>query len=259
MNFCPNYTRIAWRLSSPGQVELTRLRCKQWDCEYCAKLNQEMWRTFLRKKLALMYDDWYHLTLTAHSQARTLATSYSNLTHGIDVLMKRARRVFGKIQYVRVFEPHPTGNALHAHLVIAGLSDYVVPGCAKNLQPQYLAISVRGGYRGVWSVRTWFKKSAQECRIGYQAEIKWCQSHIATRYISKYLTKSHQNIPLKGIRRIQTTRAIGSPQKASDERWNVGTLITPGMFANPVEVHDAQTGETISQYGFLEAGYYPID
>lgn len=206
-----------------------------------------------------MFETWYHLTLTAHSQAKTLKNSYDNLAHGIDVIMKRVRRVFGKVEYVRVYEPHHQRTALHAHIIIAGLSPFVVPGCFKNLQPGFLPVLTRSGHHGTWTLRTWFKITAQACHIGYQVEIKPNDAKVSARYITKYLTKSTQNIPIKGIRRVQTSHAIGSPKQVSETGWTVGTVIVPGNFDTEVQIYDLQTKQVISCDDFQARGFYPDD
>jgi hypothetical protein len=259
MDFCERYSFVAWARNpeTRGQVLFTRLRCKQWSCEYCAKKNQSIWRAFLYERLFQVSDNWWFMTLTAHSRMRSTEASYKNLAHGIDVLMKRVRRVFGKVEYVRVYEKHPTSQALHAHLLISGLSPFVVPGCNRNLQSCFLPVLVRQGHTGVWAVRTWLKKAAQECQIGYQAQVEAVENNYSVHYVTKYLSKACQQIDVKGLRHVQTSRGIGSPETASLLSWKVGSYITARDFEAGESVLDLQTGEALPDEYWSGFDHYP--
>ncbi len=257
LEFCKHYHRVAWYHEAGNTCLLTRLRCKQWSCDYCANANRKMWRAFLAGQLPIISNDWYMVTLTAHPRMRTEEMSYKNLQRGIDVVMKRIRRVFGKVQYVRVFEKHPTSAALHAHLLISDLSPFVVPGCNKNLQRSFLPITLRAGTEGTWSLRTWLKKSAHECHIGHQAAVEKVRDGFAVWYVCKYLSKADQQITVKGLRHVSTSRRIGSPQYESDHTWEVGNFITP-MDTTPAEaIRDLQLRTTLSYGELCRAGVYP--
>lgn len=275
MLFCKRYPRVAWSReikpeaqaaakiagialpNNRGTVLFTRLRCKQWDCEYCAAKNQAIWRAFLYDRMPKVADSWWMLTLTAHSRMRSAAASYKNLQSGIDVMMKRVRRVFGKVDYVRVFEKHPTSDALHAHLCISNLTPYVHGGGHKNHQYGYIGVLERCQDGGSWSIRTWVKKTAQECRIGYMAECAQLRSSYAVTYATKYLTKASQDITIKGVRHVQTTRGIGSPQGESDRIWQVGDYVTVKDFASGERLIDLQTGEVLDADYWNEFDEYP--
>jgi hypothetical protein len=256
MDFCQNYKRVAWH-DAGGTTLLTRLRCKQWACPYCARANQKMWRAFLSGQLPIVSDDWWHVTLTAHSRMRSPDASYKNLQHGIDVIMKRVRRVFGKVEYVRVFEKHPSSDALHAHLAVSALTPFVVPGCHKNLQRGFLSITARSSGDGSWAVRTWLKKTAQECHIGYQADVRAASGESTIWYITKYLTKAQGGINIKGLRHVATSTRIGSPDRSGDRLWSVGNVITSMDVPRGMPIRDLQTGETIPYSKLVQMGIYP--
>lgn len=275
MLFCKRYPRVAWSRevkpaalaqakiagiqlpNNRGVVLFTRLRCKQWDCEYCALKKQSIWRAFLYDKMPKVSDDWWFITITAHSRMRSQDASYKNLQRGIDVLMKRVRRVFGKVDYVRVFEKHPSSDAIHAHLVCSNLTPYVISGCHKNLQPGWLALTARDSSTGAWAIRSWLKKTAQECQIGYQADVQRLTNNYAVNYATKYLTKSAQEIDIKGIRHVQTTRGIGSPKGESDRIWQVGDYVTVKDFKAGERLLDVQTGEVLDADYWAEFDVYP--
>lgn len=259
MDFCPNYPLCAWAHVDRKTALFTRLRCGMWTCEYCAAKNASIWRAFLLTKLPDVADDWWLMTLTAHSNMRSGTASLENLRSNFDRIMKRIRRVFGDVEYVRVYEKHPTSAGIHAHVIISGISPYVVPGCAKNLQACFLAVLERTGKTGVWAVRTWLKKTAQECQIGYIADIRPITGDVsfAIHYVAKYLTKSQQELNAKGLRHVQTSRKIGSPKNASDHKWKVGSFVTARDFNAGQQVVDLQTGEIIPPDYWCEVDKYP--
>lgn len=197
------------------------------------------------------------LTLTAHSKKRTTEESYKNLQHGIDVFIKRTRRVHGEIEYVRTYEVHPTSAALHAHFIISGLSPFVVPGCWKNLQPGFLAVLERKWRVGVWSLQTWLKRVAHDCGMGYMADAKILDPHLGTNYVTKYLTKEQQDIGIKGLRHVQTTRGIGSPVVQGEYSWQISDHVTARDFDPGESVVDLQTGEVIEAEYWENFDCYP--
>lgn len=216
-----------------------------------------MWRAFLSGQLPIVSNDWWLVTLTAHSRMRSQDQSYKNLQHGIDVIMKRIRRVFGKIDYVRVFEKHPKSDALHAHLIVSNLTSWVVPGCYKNMQPGFIAVTVRKGHTGTWSIRTWLKKTAQGCHVGYQADVERVTNQGAIWYVCKYLSKASQQITIKGLRHVSTSRRVGSPNPETTNQWIVGNYITGMDVWTDERVRDIQTGLSFPADSLREMGIYP--
>jgi len=259
MEFCPRFVNCAYTHVSRTEALFTRLRCKQWSCEYCAKKNQSIWAAFLLDRLPEVADTWWLVTLTAHSKLRTAELSLKNIRDNIDRLMKRVKRVFGKVEYVRVYEKHPTSEARHAHFIMSGLSPWVVNGCSAKLRPMALAVMERGGTRGTWSVKTWFKKNAQEVNLGYMVDVSGAISHTGkvVSYVVKYLTKSQQDLTEKGLRHVQTSRGVGSPKQESDYAWNVVSFVTARDFTAGQEVFDLQAGTPINSDYWNEQDVYP--
>ena len=259
MEFCDRYPRVAWARPelTPKRVLFTRLRCKQWSCEYCAKKNQSIWRAFLNEKLPQVSANWWFVTLTAHSRMRTQDASYKNLVKGIDTIMKRVRRVFGKVEYVRVYEKHPTSEALHAHFIISGLAPFLARSVRKNNTTGWKPRDDRQGYRGTWSIRTWFKKTAQECKVGYQVEVEGVENSYTVHYVTKYLTKTAQDITVKGLRHVQTSRGVGSPGVAAGLEWQVAGYATARDFVAGETLFDLQTMELVDADYWSEFEVYP--
>ena len=181
MAICTRYQRVFWFYDTEKMtIGVGRLRCKQWSCPACAIENRKQWRNFLHGKLPYIASDWRLMTLTASAAQRTRIDSYNALKRGIDVLMKRFNRVFSAyelvevldkktgllkkkkrrigLEYVRVYEKHPTSDALHAHIIISGLKDYVKVEKSGNGKERYIATNFRPSKRGYWTLLTFVKK-----------------------------------------------------------------------------------------------------
>ena len=260
MKFCPKYSRVAWAVDGK-QGLFTRLRCGQWSCEYCSGLNAYIWRKFLIEKLPEVSDEWYLVTITANEWERTKAKSLNNIRTKLDTLMKRVKRVFGEIQYVRVYEKHPTSEAIHAHLIMAGLTPFVSVGYSSKLQPMAIGVLTRRGRNGVWTVKTWFKLNARALKMGYMVDVELIEGE-TTRpvwYVTKYLTKSQQDLETPYLRHVQTTKGIGSPPGGSELKWEVGFYITARDFAPNTPIKDLQTGDTVDNNFWERHEFYPYD
>jgi len=217
---CPNFSLVAsTQRASDGKWIMTRLRCKQWSCVVCAAKNRQMWRNFLSSKLRKISSVWWFGTLTAPSWARTAEKSLAAIRKNFDRFMKRLRRVFKGVQYVRVYEAHKTG-AFHLHIIICGLSvrveRYTARSGLRGFRPCHTADNSRS-----MAVNTWWKKTAAKCKMGYIAEVKKIPSNEAVGYITKYLTKGGQAFECRNLRRVQTSQGIGSPKINSVEIWQV--------------------------------------
>jgi len=279
VEFCSHYSKVAWtrdnqnakHIDSAGvpvradgirsgdnrTVLFTRLACGQWSCPYCAKKLQKKWRDFLAQKLPEISTDWQLLTLTSKGSIREQLASYRALQTGIDKFMKRIRRVHGEIDYVRTFEAHKKQGTLHAHFIISGLQPFVVPGCWSNLVPGFLAVTRRDARRGFWGLQTYLKTIAFECGMGYMADARPLPSYQAVNYVTKYLTKELQDIQIKGLRHVQTTRKIGSPDMASQYIWQVADFVTARDFMPGERIFDLQEGSEVNSDYFEQFDAYP--
>lgn len=278
MDYCPNFNKIAWTRTGaersgapqtgsdlrPLQISrashtvlIARLRCKQWSCEYCAAKNQAIWRGFLHRKLPEISQNWYLMTLTAHSRQRSHFESYKNLQHGIDVMMKRMRRVWKTLQYVRVYEKHPTSEALHCHFIISDLTRFVVHGVYKNSVSGFIGVLERPYREGCWSLSTYVKNAAHAAKMGYIADIKPIDNLWTVWYITKYLTKAAQEIDIGGLRHVQTTQGIGSPHSDSAYDWTVSNFVTARDFNAGDALLDVTTGEFIEPDYWADNDVYP--
>lgn len=258
---CKLYRKVAYSHTGPKEAIFTRLRCKQWSCSYCSQKNASIWRAFLKEKIPNVSDTWYLLTLTAHENTTTQQGSISNLRSNLEKLFKRIKRVFGKIDYVRTFERHPTSKRIHVHLIITGLSDFVGFKWSAKRRKVAFGCASRSGRKGFWGVRTWIKINAREVGIGYIADVRKIVGETlkAVLYVCKYLTKAQQDLECKGLRHVQTSRGIGSPQTMGDKSWFIAAYITPQMFAPNASIMDLNTGEVIDNSYWEIHNFYPYD
>ena len=257
---CLKYAKVAFAATGHKKAIFTRLRCKQWSCEACAKTNAWIWRNWLLKRLPEVSGEWWVLTLTASSFTRSLALSLDNLRTRVDTLFKRVKRVFGVVEYVRVYEKHPTSEAVHIHIILCGVSPYVAIGCSEKLRPMAIGVLKRNGRNGVWSVKTWFKKQAQEIGMGYILDIQQISGEAsrAVWYVTKYLTKAQSDLHVRGLRHVQVTKGIGSPPKIdSDLIWQTASYIVPTMFEPNTAITDLQNGRVIDNDYWETKGFYP--
>jgi hypothetical protein len=259
---CQKYKKVAFASTGHKTAIFTRLRCKQWSCEACAKTNAWIWRNWLLKRIPEVSEQWWLLTLTANRHKRTAWGSLDNIRSNLDRLFKRVKRVFGGIEYVRVFEKHPTSQAIHCHIIISGLSPYVAVGYSAKLRPMAVGVLKRTGRNGVWSLKTWIKKIAQELDMGFIADIQLIIGDAAKAvwYVCKYLTKSQEDLHVKGLRHVQVTKGIGSPQMETlDLVWQTAYYITAKMLVPNASVVDINTGRTIDNNYWEHTNYYPDD
>lgn len=232
MTFCPYFSLVAYSQTKPDTVVMKRVRCKSWQCAYCAKENRRLWAAHLRNRLPRVASDWWFVTLTAHENTRTPENSLQNIRSNIDRLIKRLRRIYANIQYVRVFEVHKKG-AFHAHLLLAGMSDRLTRKMAKNGQMFYRPKTPADNTRS-WSIKTWWKRTAREMGMGYMVDVqKIGTMREAVNYVCKYLTKAAQNFVAKHLRRVQTTHQIGGLRSRGSGDWQLAqrvfrTVIPPG-------------------------------
>jgi len=261
LSICKNYIKVAYTITGPKQGLVTRLRCKQWTCDYCAAKNANLWRYWLVKRLPEVASEWWLVTLTAASYERTTLASLKNLRDNVDRLIKRVRRVFGlPIEYVRVYERHPTSEAIHLHMIITGLTPYVCFGVNSKAKELAVGCFNRPARAGVWSVKTWFKKVCQEMGMGYIADVKKLEGtpEEAAWYVCKYLTKDLQSFHVPYLRHVQVTDGIGSPQFEKNYDWVPVSYITARTFDEPnTSVTDIDTGFVIDNNYWEHTGFYP--
>lgn len=251
---CPNFSLIVWKKEA-GRVIMSRLRCKQWSCDYCAQKNREMWRSHLKKRIGRIGGEWWFITITAAEWYREAAKSLENLRRGLDLLFKRIRRVFGKVEYVRVFEVHKNG-AYHAHLVMCGLASYVEKRRAQNGCMAFTPTNKKGRY--IWSLQTYLKKTCRSLKMGYMVDVSRVNGTAqCVNYICKYITKDTQAFMCRNLRRIQTSSKIGAcASRDTAKGWIVAQHVWASDAAG-MPVYDANLKITINPSFWRENIVYP--
>jgi len=252
---CPNFNLMAFRDDPVRGWIAFRLRCKSWRCPYCAIENQKMWRKHLKRKIIDLGGEWYFGTITAPSWDRRPEATLYTIRLNFDRFMKRLRRVFKRgVEYVRIFEVHGD-KAYHLHIIIRGLNDRVERYTAKTGSTAFRpATSARKA--NSWSIKTWWKKTLSKCGCGYIADIKQIPAIAAIGYVTEYMTKQAQDYHVPHLRRIQTSRGIGSPNEASVEIWRVSERIWGGNIGYS-EFIDLSTKEKIPASYWLNNVTYP--
>lgn len=227
MRHCPNFSLIAYRNDSQRGWMAFRLRCKSWQCSYCAIQNQKMWRKHLKRRIIDIGGVWYFGTITAPSWNRTPEVTLDIIRTNFDRFMKRLRRVFKSgVEYARIYEVHED-HTFHLHIIISNLSPRVEPYKSRSGSMAFRPVA-DDQKRGTWALKTWWKKTLSKCGCGYIADIKNIPATQAIGYVTEYMTKQAQDYSVKNLRRIQTSRGIGSPNERSEERWIVNDALYGG-------------------------------
>lgn len=234
MSKCPNFTGFMVGIGEQKTV-ISRMRCKQWSCAFCADKNRLHWRAHLldtlNKNQADYWPDWFLVTLTAAGNNRTAYGSASALQGAFNTIAQlfrdQAKKLGAKISYVRVFEAHQDG-AIHMHVLLnaplAG-NAWFIPGTPKK-HPKH---------PGKW-FREFSDYTASKTGLGWKSEIVRIVPYdgydpvaVTTRYVTKYLTKEAQAFDLpKGARRIITSRdlALKDHPAVSEYDWTLHTAFT---------------------------------
>jgi hypothetical protein len=183
-----------------------------------------MWRKHLKEKIMDLGGSWWFGTITAPAWNRTPENTLAVIRTNFDRFMKRLRRIFKQgVEYVRIYEKHVQGT-YHLHIIISGLSERVERYQARSghvaFKPQCAGVG-----KNTWSIKTWWKKTLSKCGCGYIADVKPIPAIQAIGYVTEYMTKQAQDYHVPNLRRIQTSRKIGSPGTRGDEQWYVKECI----------------------------------
>lgn len=255
-SYCPRFKLVVWQQSAPKTVIMSRVRCKMWSCPVCCQKNRAIWSAFLSGRLPRVAVNWWFVTITAHEWKRTASGSLENLRKGLDNVIKRARRVWENIDYVRVYEKHKKG-AYHAHLIVSNLSARVQRSQNRNRTITFRPVDTHASGR-TWGIQTWFRRAARACRMGYMVTVRRLDNEKqAVRYVVKYMTKSAQAFYARGLRRIQTSTRIGSPVKKKTGGWTAAKYVWASDMNIGSDLIDLNTKEVIAWDDMLKRVAYP--
>lgn len=250
--YCKNFQALLKSQDASGNTIVTRTRCKQWTCSYCAMINRKQWNARLIDHINKIGGKWCWFTITAHSGHRGANNSINNLRGAWDILMKRMKRKFGKFDYCRVYEAHKDGS-YHCHAVASFHFDDIKTRKQKD------------GREVNYS--QWMKKQAKDLGIGWYTHAdniaESMHGGYVASYITKYITKltPEQKKDIGRIRHIQCSHSWGKLVSESEYKWDV----VSGIYVNDAieaydqnkSIIDIQTGEKITYDDFADSYIYP--
>lgn len=244
-SYCKNFTALL--VSEPKKTNdmlVARARCKMWSCDYCARINQRMWRGYLNKRIDELGGVWSFMTLTAHPAAHQGGWTLYNLRDAwkpVYDAIRYLRREQKPIEYIRLFEKHESGE-FHIH----ALWRLHLPTPFRHADWLKIIATKNGlGWRVDW----------REIERGTEAQK-------VAMYITKYMTKDAQgmmDMP-KGLRRIQTSKGIGAlKSEGSEDDWRMKSGIYEDDVDNHDSVIDVSTGEIVTKDYFKGNYIYPME
>lgn len=269
MKYCP---RIKTLISSwdfkPGFLAVSRMRCRQWDCEYCSIKNADMWRAHLLHTFCeLMQDErWVFVTLTVPPWVHNKPVNVS-----LEILKKAWGKMYdklrylngGKLSYVLVFETHASG-IFHVHALCNMGNKYDAYGVTINYAlPHEERIQAEKEH----PFCIWLKEKCVDVKLGWvchatrirEGNTSKDNARLAVGYITKYFTKAVKEVILpKRARRVCTSRDIGSPRSKSKKEFSWSLKGSINWRSTKSVPHWLVTeGRILGPGDFGDDGYYP--
>lgn len=221
---------------------MTRTRCKMWTCEYCARVNRNIWRAriieHIKNTKAHDYKpepvkQWFFVTLTAHENSHRAGNTLINLRKAWDKARKLAHKykTCEKWHYVRVFEAHKSGE-LHIHMIT-------------NIE---------------FSQR-WWSTTMRRSGAGWSVDVQQLSGEPlpVASYVAKYMTKQSEHFP-RNLRRINASHGWSqAPLKDKSLKWRVQAAVWERDIMAYKTVKDIQNDKIITTDDLLNNPYYPPD
>lgn len=250
--YCKKFQAVVTTTDEHGNTLVTRTRCKQWTCAYCAQVNRKQWNARLIDHINKKGGLWGWFTLTAHSDKRGAFKSIKNLRDVWDKLIKRMKRKYGKFDYCRVYEPHKDGS-YHLHCIVGFHFDDLVTRKGKDDKKV--------------SYSKWLAKTAKSFGIGWYTHADNVESHhhggYIASYISKYITKLSvkEKSEIGRIRHIQCSQSWAKLVSEKKYSWKLATGVYEGDLDDAIKnggnIVDIQTGVTLTYDDFSDKYVYP--
>lgn len=217
---------VGWDYAS-SRALVTRAECDSWNCPECAARMSSNWvlraqigvRQFLQEGQAVDF-----VTITSHEKLKDFDATQRVWRSAWPVLYAALKRKNVSLQYMIVPEKHKDGR-MHVHsLWTAGVT------------------------------KRWLKDNARKRGLGYQAEVKPCESVLrATRYVTKYIGKDLGADVPKRFHRVRVSQGwpvIPAPvSETSGLKWEYvnGNGALEGVYrecrAKNITLIDLKTGE----------------
>ncbi len=269
MPYCPRIKTLIGSLDfKPGFLSITRMRCRQWDCEYCAIRNADMWRGHLLHTFCDIMTDkkWIFITLTVPPELHKMPIEFSikRLKEAWGGMYDRLRyKNAGKLSYVLVFEPHKSG-IFHCHALCDMGAIYDAYGVIIDYT---LPHDIRVEKEKEHPFAIWLKEKCTDEKLGWvchatrirEGRTGGDNARLAVGYITKYFSKAVTEVILpKRARRICTSRDIGSPRSKSKKKYS-WVLKSPikGSPLGDKTIWLIPEGRTLEASDFGDDGYYP--
>jgi len=230
MQYCPRIKTLigSWDFKA-GYLSICRMRCRQWDCEYCAVRNADMWRGHLLHTFCEMMIEkrWIFITLTVPPWAhkKPVEVSLKLLKTAWNGMYDKLRfKNGGHLSYVLVYETHASG-IFHVHALCDmgdvydayGVTiDYKLPHAERIMHEKEHPFCI------------WLKEKTTNEKLGWVCHATRIRegasgsdnARLAVGYLTKYFTSAVTEVVLpKRARRICTSRDIGSPRSKSKKKY----------------------------------------
>lgn len=195
------------------------LRCKSWDCPYCAKIKGEHYRERMQplfEKEALFF-----YTFTFYHNKPVLE-AWQSVQSSWNRLRTAAAKKYGRFSYVRVLEHHHRSDYPHLHVIA-----------------------------DIRFTDTWLARELKAAGFGYQCKVEKVTSDRAAIYISKYLTKPWDSAVCRTIRKNLRLRLISFGGDACSPSRSGGKWSLLAMALNCGEALDAIHTDVQWRYGGL--------
>jgi len=215
---CAFWAFVAKNESVPDTHKLSRVRCKQWSCDYCSKRLKARWQAHLQSEIARLGGSWSLLTITADGKDHRAKNTIVALRLHMDTLQKRLKRLWGRFEYIRFYEQHQSGE-YHVHM----LAQVYPPDSDSERVRRYNRKTKQ--YDEYYNGRYWLdlSEASEAVGLGFICDVKplgaVCEVGfpLIVSYVTKYLTKQSQGYEApKGLRRIQPSRGF-RPMNDHDE------------------------------------------
>lgn len=273
MKYCPRGKAVR-TTDDNGNVLISRTRCKQWDCKYCAVINRKQWRARIMNQVEIGQNgDWYFWTVTlkpadhkAQSRTDAIIKSLKVWRNNWDKLMKQVRRDLGKMVYVRVFETHKNGT-LHVHMLADKTYDDVQKVVeinsdqSKNIRhnsPKFRAVLLRYGLGVIHDIKP--IETPETGNNGIARNV--------SAYVTKYLTKEVQSDVRQllrdsgngRVRMIQTSHGFAKLDVKKEHDWSLAGITELEFWSRNKQgndVYDIARYIVVTSDDFYEHDHYP--
>jgi hypothetical protein len=263
-DICPYYSRIAIGSKPHSDALLTRLRCKQWTCPHCARINKRQWQRRLIEGLKLLGGVWSFWTLTHDLADTDLLKQRKHLSACWNRLLTKLRRhTSQKLAYVRVLEIGIRDTQrMHLHALI-------------RLHIGDARLIVRLDGSEYWTSDT-YKPMIVSSGFGYIHDLRNVTTLVADRpvderaiyvssYVSKYMSKQDASIKYpKYTRRFSVSQnwpVLNHDEEfESDYEWQVAANLTLAdakrRWDSATHIMDVQREERVSLEEFNKLGVW---